>query len=226
MGLVAMVLVIACANVAGVLLARAAARRREIAVRLAIGAGRTRLVRQLLTESLVLFALSAAAGLLLARGMTSLVLKLLPAFPLPIAVSLPLDGRVVAFATGLSLVSAVLSGLAPALQASKADVISALKIDQGPSDRLRLRSVFVVAQLAFSILLVVAAGLLARAQGRVTSTNHGFDPRGVEVASLDLSMAIDRHGRRVLGSDLATPPVNVRQISGVLGARQAGRSSA
>jgi len=221
MGLVGMVLVIACANVAGVLLARAAARRREIAVRLAIGAGRARLIRQLITESMVLFALGAAAGLLLARGMTSLVLKLLPAFPLPLAVSLPLDGRVAAFATGLSLVAAVLSGLAPALHASKADVTSALKADQGPADRLRLRSVFVVAQIALSILLVVAAGLLSRAQGRVTSTSHGFDSRGVEVASLDLSMA---GYTSATGPDFARELVRrVRQIPGVQAASLADR---
>jgi predicted permease len=221
MGLVAMVLVIACANVAGVLLARAAARRREIAVRLAIGASRARLIRQLLTESVLLFALGAATGLLMARGMTSLLLRLLPAFPLPVAVSLPLDGSVVAFATGLSLIAAVLSGLAPALHASKAEIVSALKIDQGPSDRLPLRNIFVVAQMALSILLIVAAGLLARAQTRVTSTNHGFDPRDVEVTSLDLSMA---GYTSVTGPGFARDLVaRVRQIPGVQAASLADR---
>jgi ABC-type antimicrobial peptide transport system permease subunit len=102
--------------VTGVLLARAAARRREIAVRLAIGAGRARLIRQLLTETVVLFGLGAAAGLVFAHRMTSLLLALLPAFPLPVAVSLPLDGRVMAFSIGLSLVAALVSGLTPALQ--------------------------------------------------------------------------------------------------------------
>ena len=191
MGLVSMVLVIACANLAGVMLARASARRLEIAVRLAIGAGRGRLIRQLLTETMLLFVLGGAAGLLLARWMTSiLVAWLLPEFPVPVNLSLPLDGRVVAFTTGLSLVAALFSGLAPALQASKADVVSALKAEtQGPADRLRLRNAFVVAQVAFSILLVVAAGLLGRALERVSVTERGFDPRGVELASLDLSLA-------------------------------------
>jgi predicted permease len=191
MGLVSMVLVIACANLAGILLARGRARRVEIAVRLALGAGRSRLIRQLLAETLLLFVLGGAAGLLLARWLTTvLVSRLLPEFPVPVNLSLPLDGRVVLFAMGLSLVAALCSGLAPALQGSKADVVSALKAGiQGPADRLRLRNAFVVAQIAFSILLVIAAGLLGRALQRVHATDAGFDPRGVELASIDLSLA-------------------------------------
>jgi predicted permease len=190
MGLVSMVLVIACANLAGVQLARASARRREIAVRLAIGAGRGRLIRQLLTETLLLFVLGGVAGLLLARLMTSLVVALLPAFPVPVGLSLPLDTHVVAFTAGLTFVAAVLSGLAPALQASKADVVSALKDEaQGSSERLRLRNAFVIVQVAFSLLLVVAAGLLGRALARVTVVDRGFDARAIELATIDLSQA-------------------------------------
>jgi putative ABC transport system permease protein len=190
MGLVSILLLISCANVSGVLLARAAARRREIAVRLAIGAGRGRLVRQLLTEATLLFSIGAVAGLLLARVMTSLLLSVLPAFEVPLNVSLPLDGTVVAFAAGVTLVAALLSGLAPALHASKADVVAALKDEaQGPADRLRLRGAFVVVQVALSVVLVVTAGLLARALAQLGSVDRGFDPRGVESASLDLSGA-------------------------------------
>ena len=190
MGLVSMVLIIACANLAGVQLARATARRREIAVRLAIGAGRGRLVRQLLTETIVLFALGGVAGLLLARLMTSLVVALLPAFPVPVGLSLPLDTHVVAFTAGLTFVAAVVCGLAPALQASKADVVTALKDEaQGSSERLRLRNAFVVVQVAFSLLLVVAGGLLGRALARVTLVERGFDARGIELATIDLSQA-------------------------------------
>ena len=204
MGIVSLVLLIACANVAGVLLARATARRREIAVRLAIGAGRARLIRQLLTETLLLFVLGGAIGVALARVMTSLLVTVLPSMPVPIDVSLPLDRRVLLFSVVLSLISALLAGLAPALQASKADVVSALKNDsQGPSDRLRLRSAFVVAQVAFSILLVVGAGLLARALHRSGSVDLGFDPRGVEVASMDMSLA---------NYTSATGPVFVREL--------------
>ena len=204
MALVSVVLVIACANLAGVLLARATMRRREIAVRTAIGAGRTRLVRQLLTEVMLLFVLSGAAGLLLARALTSLLVSSLPSFQLPVNLSVPLDGRVLAFALGLSLVAALLSGLAPALHASKADVVSALKDDsQGPSDRLRFRSAFVVTQVAFSIVLVVTAGPLVRAFDRVVSVDRGFDALGVDVATINLSMA---------GYTSSTGPVFARQL--------------
>ena len=222
MALVSIVLVIACANVAGVLLARATARRREIAVRVAIGAGRARLVRQLITETALLFAIGGIAGVVLARGMTSLLLAALPAFPVPVNLSLPLDGRVLAFAACLSLAAALLSGIAPALHASRADVVSALKDEsQGPSDRLRLRNAFVVAQVAFSILLIVAAGLLGRALGRVTAADQGFDARGVEVASVDVSMAgyTDATGRQ-LASELAD---RVRRLPGVESATVADR---
>ena len=188
--IVSLVLMIACANVAGMLLARATSRRREIAVRLAMGAGRARLVRQLLTETMMLFALGGAAGVWLARGLTTLLVTSLPAFPVPVGVSLPLDGRVIAFAAMLSWIAAALSGLAPALHASKADVVSALK-DQSPewSDRLRLRHVFVVGQVAFTLVLIVAAGLLGRALRNRSVVDSGFDPRGVETMSIDLSLA-------------------------------------
>jgi predicted permease len=190
MAIVSIVLVIACANLAGVLLARGMARRREIAVRLAIGAGRGRLVRQLLTETMMLFLLGGAAGLLLARVMTSAIVALLPVLPIPINVSLGLDARIVLFTMGLSLTAAVLSGLMPALQASKADVVATLKGDeQGPSDRFRMRGAFVIAQVAFSILLVIGAGLMGRALRSATSIDTGFEARGVELAKLNLKLA-------------------------------------
>src|SRR5262245_27600286 len=190
MGIVGLVLAIACANVAGVLLARATARRREIAVRLAIGAGRTRLVRQMLVEATILFMLGAAAGLALARVM--------PTLPVPVDVSLPLDARAIGFTIGLSLAAAVLSGLAPALHGSKSEVLSGLKADaQGGPERLRLRNAFVVSQVAFSIVLVVGAALFVRALQHAAHIDPGFDPRGVELAALDLSISgyTDETGR-------------------------------
>jgi len=190
MGIVSIVLAIACANVAGVLLARATSRRREIAVRLAIGAGRWRLVRQLLIESMLLFLIGGALGLALARIMTSLLVALLPALPLPVDLSLPLDLRAVAFTIGLSLIAALLAGMAPALQASRAEVVGDLKADAlGGPERQRLRNAFVVGQVAFSIVLVVAAALFARALNRAGTIDPGFDPAGLELASLDLSLA-------------------------------------
>jgi len=190
MALTAIVLVIACSNLAGVLLARAAVRRREIAVRTAIGAARSRLVRQLLTETVLLFVLGGTIGIVLARAMTSLLVSLLPEFPMPVNLAVPLDGRVVAFSLILSLVSALLSGLAPALHASKADVVEALKdeTDSRP-DRLRLRNTFVVAQVAFSMMLIITAGVVVQGLDAVRAVTRGFDPRGVDVATVDLSLA-------------------------------------
>jgi predicted permease len=188
---VSLVLIIACANVAGVLLARAAARRREIAVRLAIGAGRRRLVRQFLTETMILFILGGTAGLLISRVAVSVALVAIPRVaPIPINIPLDLDPGVIAFAMGLSLIASLLCGLAPAMQASRADVVSALKDDTaGSPDRLRLRHAFVIGQFALTVVLVVAAGLYLRAIQRSNSMNLGFDRYGVELASINPSMA-------------------------------------
>ena len=187
--IVSFVLIIACANVAGVLLARATARRQEMALRLAIGAGRGRLMRQLLAEAVLLFALGGTTGLVLARAITSVLVSRLPALPFPVALSLALDARVIAFTVGLSLAAALLSGLAPALSASKTDVLSGLKNQAALIGRLRLRHAFVIVQVALSIVLIVAAGLFARALHRASSIDPGFDSRGVELMSIDLAQA-------------------------------------
>jgi predicted permease len=190
LGLVSTVLVIACANLAGVLLARAVARRREIAVRIAIGAGRARVVRQLVTETLLLFCIAGAAGIVLSRVLIRLLLAVLPAFAVPIEMSLPLDARVLAVSIAVTFVAAVLCGVAPALHASKTDVVTALKDEsQGSADRLRLRNGFVVAQIACSLVLVIAAGLLVQAFQRVRTNGQDFDGTGVEMARIDLAAA-------------------------------------
>jgi len=186
---VATILTVACANVAGVLLARATARRKEMALRLAIGAGRSRLIRQLLTESLLLFVLGGTAGLLLARGLTSAVAGVMPALPFPVDLSLSLNMRALAFTCGMSGLAALLCGLAPALQSSKADVMSVLRNEPGLSGRLRLRQAFVVGQVALSIVLVIVAGLFGRALRRAATVDPGFDSHAVEIASVDLSQA-------------------------------------
>jgi predicted permease len=186
--IVSLVLIVACANVAGVLLARATARRQEMALRLAIGAARGRLLRQLLAESLLLFMLGGTTGLLLARALTSVLVSRLPTLPFPVALSLALDGRVIAFTVGLSLVAALLSGLAPALHASKTDVLPGLRNNAGRAGRLRVRHAFVVIQVTFSIVLIIAAGLFARALYRAGSVDPGFDSHGVELMSVDLGL--------------------------------------
>jgi predicted permease len=190
LGIVALVLFVACVNLAGMLLARASTRRREIAVRLAIGANRMRLVRQLITETVVLFAAGCALGLVLTQWLTRLLLAVLPTLPVPIGVDITVDWRVISFAVGVSFVASILCALAPALQASKPDLVPALKIDSaGRVGRLRLRGAFIVAQVTVSLVLVIAGGLFIRALGRAASIDPGFDQTNVDVISMDLSLS-------------------------------------
>jgi predicted permease len=188
--IVALVLLVACANVSGVMLSRAAARRREMAVRRAMGAGRFRLARQLLIETMVLFLAGGAAGAVLAYVMTGVAVSTLPSLPFPVSVSLTPDLRVIALTIGLSLIAAIVSGVMPALQGSKADPVTAMKGDvQGPSRRAWVRDAFVAVQVAFSIVLVVTAGLFVRALERAGAVNPGFDSRGIEIAAVNTGMA-------------------------------------
>jgi putative ABC transport system permease protein len=216
MVIVGLVLLIACVNVAGMMLACAAARRREVAVRLAIGAGRGRLMRQLMTEAVLVFLAGGIIGVLLSPLLTSLLMGFLPHLPFPVVLSVATDWRVLTFAGCLMLVTAVLSGLAPALQASGGDLFPALKmegLDSGPR-RLRLRSAFVIGQVTMSLLLVVAAGLFLRALQHAASIQPGFDQERVDVATLDLSLGgyRDETGRVFLKDVLqrisAMPGVN------------------
>jgi predicted permease len=190
MAIVGVVLLIACVNLSGMLLARAAGRRREVAVRLAIGATRARLARQMLTETVLLFAGGGVLGVLLSRWLQAMLLGVLPQLPVPIGIDMPMDLHVLAFALVLSFGAALVSGLAPALQASRPDVVRALKAEgAGAGSRLRLRSAFLVGQVALSLLLVVTAGLFLRALGHATSIDPGFSAANVDVAMLDLSLA-------------------------------------
>ena len=149
----------------------------------------------------LLYVAGGTAGLVVAWVMTPLLISFVPADPMPIAISAKLDGSMVLFALSLSLVSALLSGVVPAVSL-KTDVLSALKDEtQSSLEHRRLRSAFVVAQVAFSLLLVVSAAVLGRGLDKVTSVNRGFDARAVEVASMDLGMAgytarPARHSRR------------------------------
>ena len=187
--LTAMVLVIGGTNVAGMLLARSAARRREIAVRLAIGASRGRLARQLITESVVLFAVAGVVGALLARWVVVALMSLLPSLPFRLAIEPSIDWRVVLFAIVVAVAAGIIAGLAPALQSTKPSLAPELRSDVGgTARRQRLRSSLLVTQVAFSMLLLVVAGLFGRALVRAQTIDPGFEPRGVHVATLDLTL--------------------------------------
>jgi putative ABC transport system permease protein len=185
--IVGFVLLIACANVAGILLARATVRQREIAVRLALGATRMRLIRQLLTESSLLFLVAGALGV----GLTVWLVRVLSAVTLPLeapfALDAKVDWRVLSFTLLLALVTGVVFGLAPALEASRADLQTALK--DAPSSRgfrrSRLRHAFVVGQIALSLVLLIGAGLFARALQYAQSVYPGRQPETVLTAGLD-----------------------------------------
>lgn len=189
MVLVSIVLAAACSNVAGILLTRSTARAREIAVRTALGAWRGRLVRQLLTETVVLYLAGGILGIGFARVLLSLV-SLLPALPTPVTVPLTLDLRVLVFGLSVSLSAALVSGVVPALKGSKADPGGTLKEGVRSSSRTRLRGAFVSAQVALSILLVVLAALFVRVLRYAGGSDTGFDASGVEIASVDLSMSV------------------------------------
>jgi len=220
-----LVLVIASTNVAGMLLARASARRREIAVRLALGASRGQLVVQLVAESLLVFVAAGAASLLLARWLVSALMALVPRLPVQLAIDPQLDWRVLTFALLVSLVTGLLAGVVPALQSTRPDLVQALKSDTGGTatrQRLRLRSGLLVAQIAFSMLLLVVGGLFARTLTHARSIDPGFDPRGVSIASLDLGLANydSASGRRVAATLLerarAIPGVRSASLSTML----------
>ena len=214
MAIVALVLLIACANVANLLLARAAARRREIAVRLSLGAERVRLVRQLLTESLVLALLAGGLGLLVARWCRQAILALRPPF-FPADVDLPLSMPVLLFTAGISIATGVLFGLAPALHGSRADLNSELRERAGAAlgghHGSRLRSALVVAQVALSLVTLAAAGLFLRSLGNAQRIDTGFDTARLAVLTFDLGAQhySDERGRefqRTVVERVATAP--------------------
>jgi putative ABC transport system permease protein len=185
---VGFVLLICCTNVANLLLARAAARRKEIAIRLALGAGRLRLLRQLLTESALLSLLGAGLGLFIAYWGVKLLVKLATGI-LPRANEVTLDGRVVLFTFGLALVTAMVFGLAPALQATRADMQNDLKSSStatGNQQRNWLRGLLVVGEVAAALVLLIGASLLMKSFARLQQTESGLQSENVLTAGIAL----------------------------------------
>jgi predicted permease len=189
---VGLVLLIACANVASMLLARASSRHKEIGIRLAIGASRGRLMRQLVTEAVVLSLLGAIGGVILAWWITSAVAALSLPLPIPLAFDLRIDGRVLAFTLGATFVAALLAGLAPALQATKpslvADLRGELSASQAAGRRWTLRDALVAGQMAITALLLVIAALLTRSFIAAQRTSPGFAVNRLAIVSTDTSM--------------------------------------
>jgi len=186
------VLLIACANVANLLLSRATARRREIAVRLAIGASRARLVRQLLTESVLLASLGGALGLALAWSALNAFRAAPPPGGLPVTLDFAIDLRVLAFSFGLAFGTGILFGLLPALRASRADLVPALKDESFvPDERARrfgLKQALVVGEVAVSLALLVAAALFLRSLQQANATSPGFDSARLLNAPLSVNL--------------------------------------
>ena len=187
---VGLVLLIACANVANLMLARSTARRKEIAIRVAIGAGRMRIIRQLLTESVLLAVLGGALGLFLAYWATELLWAFRPPFFNQNDLSLKLDGRVLAYTTLISLLTGIIFGLAPALQSSRTDLVTELKEKSGPPkqtrQRFNLRNLLVVSQVALSLVALIGAGLFLRSLSNAQRLNPGFETEKMMVLSFDL----------------------------------------
>jgi predicted permease len=193
MTVVGIVLLIACANIANLLLARATRRRKEIAVRLALGAERLRLIRQLLTESLLLAFIGAVLGVGLAYGLLNVLAGADLQLPVPLD-EMTIDTRVLGYTALLTVVTGILFGLAPALQASRADVVPVLKNETVPAGASQkglrtffsLRQVLVVSQVALSLISLVAAGLFLRSLKHAQGIDTGFETRGVLVMNVNL----------------------------------------
>ena len=208
--IVNVVLLIACTNLASMLLARAVGRRKEVAIRLALGASRSRIIRQLLIESVLLALIAGAAGVVLTIWLLNVLVAYIPALPegIRVAIDLHLDWRVLAYTIAFSTVTGILFGLAPALQSSKPDVSVVLKDDlstvTGGYRKSRSRMALVVIQVAFSFLLLIGAGLMLRSLEKLRPTRLGFTSDNVLVAPLNLEEArYDRSRSQVFYRELA-----------------------
>jgi predicted permease len=221
LGAVGFVLLIACANVAHMLLARSATRQKEIAVRTALGAPRTRVIRQFLTENLLLAAMGASAGLLLAVWGTRALVALSPAF-IPRVDTIGIDARVILFLIGVTVLTGMVFGLAPAMHASAVNLMDTLKDGgRGGSDgnrRNRLRSFLVASEFALALILLIGAGLMVRSFFALQSIDPGFNPN--RVLSMAVSVAgtqeSEPHRRAIFYQQL------IERVRALLGVEAAG----
>jgi predicted permease len=214
---VGFVLLIACTNVANLLLARASGRAREIAVRAALGATRRRIVRQLLTESLLLSTIGAVLGVLLARWGTQVGLKALPQ-TLPRANDVGMDPRVLGFTLAISVLGGVFFGLAPALKSSRLGVHDTLKEGgrgSSGSRHHRTQSIFVVAELALAVVLLIGAGLTIRSLAHIWGVDPGFDPHNVLAFDMSLPPPVAKQTPDQIRAYLRRLPEEVARIPGV-----------
>ena len=206
LGVVGFVLLIACVNVANLLLARAATRQKEMAIRAALGAGRWRVVRQLLTESLLLALAGGGCGLLLARWSVAALVAAAPS-AIPRVQAITLNGRVLGFALAISLLTGVLFGLVPAFAASKPDLTTALKEGglktAGSQSRNRVRHLLVMAEVALTLVLLVGAGLMIKSFLRLRGVDPGFDPH--HVLTMQITLPVRRYSPFVAGQNFWQP---------------------
>jgi predicted permease len=220
MTLVGLLLLLACANVANMLLARASGRSRELAVRVALGATRARLVRQLLTESVMLAGLGASLGLLIAEGGTRLLLRMVSGDATSVPLGASLDGAVLTFTLAVTLVTGLLFGLAPALRATRPDLNAVLRGSTrdsagtgGASDRPWLGQLLAGAQVAISLVLLVMAGLFVRSLQKLSEVPLGYNPDHLLMFRLDLTPA--GYAPAAIGPHLETMLAELRTVPGV-----------
>ncbi len=221
MGVVGLVLLIACANLASLLTARAAARQREIAIRLAMGSSRWRMIRQLLTESLVLSAAGGVSGIALATAMVQGLIAFLPSRVSGYAITASPDLGILAFTFGLALFTGIGFGLVPALQSTRPDLAPTLKSQagnvMGGSAQVIFRKVLVAAQVALSLLLLIGAGIFIRSLGNLKSLNPGFQTGNLlQFSVAPASVGYDPVRERAFYQNL------VQRLAGMPGVRSAG----